>query len=181
MPTYSLTIGTEGGIRWPNKCTVCGEAATCYGTARCAVVTKLAYRIIYWSYTSRILSIQYPLCLKHRALRFLPSLLSRRNLFNLGLGFLVCFFFAFGALMPALAWLLDGAPIHDPRLVLTWTLLFAAGLGVFFLSKHLTPVRINSVNDQALVISIANPRYASEFEVANNERIIAKDGYALRR
>src|SRR5712691_10784976 len=91
MPRYSLARGHDDGLSWTARCAVCGHAPTSYGTARCSVVTKLGYWLLFWTYTSRIVAIRYPLCARHRMLRLLPSLIARRNLFNLGLGFLICF------------------------------------------------------------------------------------------
>ena len=182
MPRYSLEMNPLGGIslRWPNKCVVCGQPATTHGEAYCTVLTDVAYRLIYWNYSTQSMSIRYPLCREHRLLRYVPSLLSRRHFLTLCVAAILLWFFIYEAAMPVWAWALRGDVIRDPTLVLISTAMLIAGIAAFGLAKHFTPVKINDIGHSRLVISISNPQYASEFEAANADHITAKDGYSLR-
>lgn len=181
MPTFELKIGDETALHWPTKCVVCGASANSFGIAKCSVVTKVSYVLIYLRYTSRIVTLRYPLCLRHRLLRYVPSLISRRSLFNLAIGFLVAFMFFFGTVMPLWAYLYEGVALAHPLLVLTWALVFAVGVVVFVLGRSLTPVMIHDAKDDTLKMSVTNLHYAEEFERANQDRIVSKDGYKVTR
>lgn len=182
MHTYSLQIGQNKGLLWPQRCVVCGQPPAALGTARCSVVTKAGYWLLFWTYTTRTIEISYPLCARHRILRLLPSLISSRNLLNLGAGFLICFLFVFGAIVPTLMWIVGGVPIEKakdgqlsgPEMAMIWTTIFAIGLGLLLYSRRSAPVQIHDVQNQTLTLSIANAQYAAAFEAANKSSIIKR-------
>lgn len=126
------------------------------------------------------MSIRYPLCLKHRVLRYVPSLISRRHVLSLCLAAVVLWFFIYEAGLPLWAWIMRGDIIRDPNLVVISTALLTVGIVIFALARQFTPVKIDDINRGVLVISISSAEYASEFEVANADRITIKDGHSAR-
>jgi hypothetical protein len=182
MPRYSLQMSPLGGISlsWPNKCVVCGQDATTHGEASCNVLTHAAYRLIWWEYSTESMSVRYPFCRKHRLLRYLPSLVSRRNLLNLSVAAAVLWLFIYESAMPLWANLTRVESLPDPNSALIASGLLIAGIAAFLLAKHFTPVKLNDIANGELVISISNPQYAREFEVGNADRIRTKNGYLVR-
>lgn len=176
MAVLRLDISKRQGVYWPKKCAVCGAEATSEGKAACSIATKPQYRLIYLGWTRRRISMSYPLCMKHRLTCFLPSLVSERNLFNLGFGFLAVFLFVFGVLVPLASYIIYHEPIMNPQFVIWYSFLFGLGIVACIAIQGLVPVKIKDANEAMITLKISNRTYADEFKMLNRASIVDVDG-----
>lgn len=144
-------------------------------------INRSCISALYWEYSTQSTSIRYPLCLKHRVLRYAPNPIFRRHVLNLCWAAVVLWFFIYAAGLPLRAWVLRGDVIRDPNLVMISTALLTVGIAIFALARRFTPVKIDDINRDVLVISISSAEYASAFEVADADRITNKLPRRLRR
>jgi hypothetical protein len=172
MAVVKLDVSKGKGIFWPKKCAVCGAEATSEGKAACSVVVKPRYRLIYFGWTKRRIKMTYPLCTKHRLVAFFPSLVSERNLFNLGVGFLAVFLFVFGVLFPIASYLIYREPILNPEFVIWYSFLFVLGVVACIGIQRLAPVKIKDANETMINLKFADQAYANEFAILNRASIV---------
>ncbi len=175
MPKLRLSTARVNRIIWPPKCVVCGSHKTTTMRARCSIVTRASYAIFYWSWTTKGFSVGYPLCIKHKILCFLPSLLSERNLFNTAISFILfiaVFVLSIWLLAPIIMFFLDGTEINYDQTAFYFVGLIAAIVLVFFGVRKLTPVKLHGADNQTISLSINNESYMSEFTALNQEAIM---------
>jgi len=175
MPKLRISTARGDIISWPLKCVVCGNPNTTTLRVRCSMVTKASYAIVYWSWSSKRLSIAYPICIKHKILCFLPSLLSERNLFNTAVIFILfiaIFLLSIWLLAPIILFFLDGTAIDYDQTAFYFLGLIAAIVLVFFGVRKLTPVKLHGADDQSISLSINNESYMKEFTALNQEAVM---------
>ena len=167
----------NAAISWPNKCVFCGGQATTQATARCSIVTDVGYYILFVQTKHRILSLKYPVCSKHKIIASIAGSLSKRSILNLLVGVIWAFIVIPLAIMCVLYTydnLLRGQ--YFQGLVTSLILFFIVGIGPLFyiIIFFLTPVKINSVTDNVISLSISNNDYANDFELLNTKIILKK-------
>lgn len=175
MPKLRVSTAHGDKISWPLKCVVCGSPNTTTLRLRCSMVTKASYAIVYWSWSSKRLSVAYPICIKHKILCFLPSLLSERNLFNTAVSFILfiaVFVLSIWLLAPIILFFLDGTAIDYDQTAFYYLGLIAAIVLVFFGVRKLTPVKLHGADDQSISLSITNESYMREFTALNQEAVM---------
>jgi len=175
MAKFRLNTMLGRGISWPAKCIVCGDINTTTAHTKCSMVTRASYRVIYWGWTSRTISIIYPICWKHKVLCFLPSLLSRRSLFNIGVGFVlfvIIFVLLLWLIIPLVMFFLEGIPLEYDITALYILCLIMAVISAFIVVKVWTPVKLYGADNESITLSINNETYANEFEALNKEIIV---------
>jgi hypothetical protein len=172
-----LRVSTAHGdkVIWPLKCAVCGNPITTKLRLRCSMVTKASYAIAYLSWSSKILSLAYPICMKHKILCLLPSLLSERNLFNTAVTFIlfiILFVLSIPLFAPIILLFIDGTPIRYDKAALYCLGIIIAIVLFFIFIRKATPVMLHGADDQSITISITNESYAKEFVALNHDAII---------
>jgi hypothetical protein len=163
MAIVKFELSLSEGIRWPQECAVCGGPAGRTARASCSVSRNLRYRVVYLGWTQNRVSVSYPVCSKHRWLAWALGAITQRSLVNLAIGFLVTFFFAFGVILPLVAWFANGIRLENPSGAIYMFIIFVVVLGVFLWSQRSVPVRIKDVTDETMKLWFARPGFASAF------------------
>jgi len=153
---------------WPNKCAACGGKATDQLETKCSVVTKLGYSILFATTTHQITSISYPVCHKHKIIGTIAAKLSQRNLFNLGLGVMACFFL-YGIGVALFQNFIAGETSVNRDFLIFEILYVFVYVSFYFWAKKNTPVKINNATENELELSFNNDAYRKEFIALNTE------------
>ena len=162
---------------WPNKCAVCSGPPDAHATARCSILSDVSYYVIYAQTKHRVFAVDYPVCTRHRGIADTTGILSKKSLFNLGISVI----WAFVAFMLSLKY---GFLAYDcfmkgnffDGLEELFILLVIVGIGplIFFIIRFFTPVKIHSVTDRGITLSITNNDYARDFERLNKQIVVKK-------
>lgn len=164
MPAIKFDLTKADRILWPQECAVCGDPAQYSAKASCSIAKDLRYRVVYLGWTKHRISIEYPICRKHRIFAAVMGILGQRNLVNLGIGFLFAFFFLFGVGLPLVAWIASGIPLQgSPRAMIISSIIFFVGFALFLWIHKSVPVKLSDVTDDAIRLRIARDEFASEF------------------
>jgi hypothetical protein len=155
-------------LLWPNKCAACGKAATHEIGSECSVVTKVGYFVLFFRTTHRVVSISYPVCAKHRLIGAIAAKLSERNLINLGLGVMACFFIC-GICVALYQSIILGEISVSTGFLMFGIMYNLTYFGLYYWSKHNTPVKINNVTEDEIELSFSNDQYSKEFINLNEE------------
>lgn len=162
---------------WPNKCAVCSGPPDTHATVRCSILTDVSYYVLFAQTKHRVFTVDYPVCAKHREIANIAGILSKRSLFNLGISVIWAFIaFMLSVKYAFLAYdcLMQGKYLEG--LGELFILLVIVGIGplIFFIIRFFTPVKIHSVTDRGITLSITNNDYAREFERLNKEIVVKK-------
>ena len=153
---------------WPNKCVACGEKATDEIKSKCSVVTKVGYFVLFATTTHQVTRISYPVCHKHKIIGTIASKLSQRNLFNLGMGVMACFFlYGIGAAL--FQFITTGKTLVGKEFLLFEAMYVLIYFGLYFWAKKNTPVKINNATENEIELSFNNDTYGREFIALNKE------------
>ena len=79
-------------INWPNKCAYCSADADSTVRLTSRAVQKFGYWVLFITYTSRVITLFFPVCREHKVKGTLASKLSQRRLFSLFLGVAAVYF-----------------------------------------------------------------------------------------
>ena len=142
----------NAAISWPHKCVTCGGQATTRATARCSIVTDVGYYVLFARTKHRVISVDYPICTRHKIIATIAGRLSQRSLFNLGIGIIWAFVvFSLGIAYALLTYDHIARGQYLEGLGTLFTLLGIVGIGplVFILVRFLTPVKVHSATDHA--------------------------------
>lgn len=161
MAIVKFELSLSEGIRWPQECAVCGGPAGRTARASCSVARNLRYRVVYLGWTRHRVSVRYPVCYKHQSLAWALGVITQRSLVNLAIGFLITFLFAFGVLLPLVAWFASDIRLENPAGSIYASILFVIGLALFLWSQRTVPVKIKDVTEETLKLWIARPSFAS--------------------
>jgi hypothetical protein len=160
----------NSSFSWPNKCVACGGKVTDEIKSQCSVVTKVGYFVLFATTTRRITSISYPVCHKHKIIGTIASKLSQRNLFNLGMGVMACFFL-YGIGVALVQFITAGKTLVGKGFLLFEAMYILIYFGLYYWAKKNTPVKINNATENEIVLSFNNETYGREF-IALNQEII---------
>jgi len=155
---------------WPNKCVACGAKATDEIESKCSVVTKAGYFVLFATTTHQITRIRYPVCHKHRMIGSIAGKLSQRNLFNLGMGVLACFFL-YGIGVALFQFITEGKTLVGNDFLFFETMYVLIYFGLYFWAKKNTSVKINNATENQIELSFNNNTYGREFIALNKEII----------
>jgi len=156
-------------MQWPQECAACGDLAQYSARASCSIAKDLRYRVVYLGWTKHRISIEYPICERHRLLAAVLGILGQRSLVNLGIGFLITFFFLFGVGLPLVAWIASGIPLQgSPRAMISASVIFFVGFILFFWIRRSIPVKLTDVTNEAIRLRISRDKFASEFLQMNH-------------
>lgn len=153
-------------ISWPRKCVACGAVPTKTVRAQCSIVTAIDYYGFFVRTTCQKMSIEYPVCSRHKWVAGIAGKLSERNPLNLVIGVIFAIFTAI-LLATLYAWLINGMPIRELRSVLVSFAIILGPISIAVLARRLTPAKLNSATKEAIVLSFVNDGYAEEFEAIN--------------
>jgi hypothetical protein len=153
---------------WPNKCAACGEKAAAEIESKCSVVTKVGYFVLFATTTHQVTGIKYPVCHKHKIIGSIASKLSQRNLFNLGMGVLGCFFL-YGIGVALFQFITEGKTLGGNNFLFIETMYVLMYFGLFFWAKKNTPVKINNATENEIELSFNNDTYGREFIAINKD------------
>ena len=156
---------------WPNKCAACREKATDEIESKCSVVTKLGYFVLFATTTHQVTKIIYPVCHKHKEIGTIAGKLSQRNLLNLGMGVIACFFlFGIGEALFQFITMGETATYNKDFLMfeVMYVIIY---FGLYHWAKINTPVKINNATATEIEISFNNDMYRREFIHLNKEII----------
>jgi len=141
------------GLKWPQKCVVCGSSEVVPATAQGASIDDIRWYFFFFRITTKSASLSYPLCKRHRsiwrAIRVLTYVL-------------------LGGVGPIVILLLIYTPAHAATI---WGITGVAISALWFLSARLPPVRILKVRDNYFMLRIKNDRYALEIEQLNADKL----------
>jgi len=149
-------------ISWPLRCAACLGTATTTATTSCQISTGVPLPGIV-VYKKREAAVAYPVCSRHRLSANLFGLLSRRSLFNLGLG-LICTLCAVAFVFLLLA----DSNNSDTRESLPILFVPAAAYwAIFFIARRLTPVKLCDIRPSGATFFFSNPEYGRAFRAQN--------------
>lgn len=163
MAIVKFELSQSEGMHWPQECAVCGGPAGRTARASCSVSRNLKYRVVYLGWTQHRVSVSYPVCSKHRWLAWALGVITQRSLVNLAISFLVTLFFAFGVILPLVAWFTSGIRLENPSGGIYMSIIFLVCLALFLWSQRSVPVRIKDVTDETMRLWFARPGFASAF------------------
>jgi hypothetical protein len=155
---------------WPNKCVACGEKATDEIESKCSVVTKAGYFVLFATTTHQVTRIRYPVCHKHKMIGATAGKLSQRNLFNLGMGVMACFFL-YGIVFALFQFITEGKTLVGNDFLFFETMYVLIYFGLYFWAKKNTPVKIYNATENEIELSFNNDTYGREFIALNKEII----------
>jgi len=153
---------------WPNKCAACGKPATHEISSKCSVVTKVGYFVLFATTTHRVVRITYPVCAKHRLIGPIAAKLSQRNLINLGLGVIACFFI-YGICVALYQSIVLGKITVSTEFLIFEIIYILTYFGLYYWSKNNTPVKINNATENEIELQFSNDQYSKEFINLNGE------------
>jgi len=148
----------------------CGEKATAEIESKCSVVKKVGYFVLFATTTHQVTSIRYPVCQKHKMIGAIACKLSQRNLFNLGMGVMTCFFM-FGIGVTLFQFITEGGTLVGDDFLFFETIYVLIYFGLYFWAKKNTPVKINNATENEIELSFNNDTYEKEFIALNKEII----------
>ena len=160
-----VTVSSQD-LAWPKQCAACGGPASTSAKARCTVTTGSALPGVFVYWKKRIVTVAYPICKNHAGSAAVFGRISRRSLFNLGLGYLSVMW-----LLMLLGYVLLSLSENEPeRLraipVLAWAPPLAYWI-VFFVAKRFTPVKLTDVTPEHATFRFSNGEYAKAFQSIN--------------
>ncbi len=172
MTKLSFNLTKAETIIWPQQCAICGRP-TGLTTAKtsCSIGGNLQYRVIYLGWTTRRVSLKYPVCHKHSLFASAIGLLAQRSLINLGIGFLLMFSFLAAVIAPLVEWVTTGIPPKHTLWMIQNAIAFFLGLTLFLWSQRSVPVKIRGVENEVLQLQIADPQFASLFTKLNEQAV----------
>lgn len=149
-------------IRWPDRCAYCNEHANRFVRTISRAVEKVGYWVLFFTYTSRVVELGFPVCRAHKPKAVLASALSQRRLISIGLGVLTAF-----AMLGAIAdlyRLFYGADPYEFGWTKTSFLYFFPVLywSVFYWARKSAPVLIQDV-DGKIILHFKNDEFGREF------------------
>jgi hypothetical protein len=169
MAIVKLDLSISDSIHWPQECAVCGAPAGHTAKASCSVARNLRYRVVYLGWTRHRVSLNYPVCSKHRWFAWVLGVITQRSLVNLAIGFLVTFLFFFGVILPLVAWFVDGIRPGNPSSAVYMSIVFVIFLALFIWSQKSVPVKIKDVTNETMKLWFSCPNFASAFLRLNEQ------------
>lgn len=172
MSTFDFPLSTRAP-RWPHSCAVCcGQAddkvlttATTYRDFRISGFSLIVF--LKWKKYS--LQFPFPVCTRHRKLCWLLDLPARWGFIN------ACFYWL---LIPGILWLMFCLSIGilfgikgdalDPYSKAAAALFWGLATVYYVAATIMKPVRLSSVHNGIVSISIRNDQYFQQFKVLNS-------------
>jgi len=155
---------------WPNKCVACGEKATDKIESKCSVVTKAGYFVLFATTTHQITRIRYPVCHKHKMIGSIAGKLSQRNLLNLGMGVMACFFL-YGIGVALFQFITEGKTLVDNNFLFFESMYVFIYFSLYFWARKNTTVKFNNAKENEIELFFNNDAYGREFIALKKEII----------
>lgn len=161
-------LSRKEAIHWPRKCALCGAkdviVVETYASKLKSVMPFILWTTVKWNTQP----LSFSVCSRHKTMVGLVHFFAPRSLVWFFL-FLWTAAVVIDALTIRTFW--DGdSPIVAPYLVL-------ASAGIVWL-RIVAPVTVSVFDDESLTLSFRSSQYAEDFEAANSNAILEKNGYA---
>ena len=108
------------------------------------------------------------MCAKHRLIGPIAAKLSQRNLINLGLGVIACFFI-YGICVALYQSIVLGKITVSTEFLIFEIIYILTYFGLYYWSKNNTPVKINNATENEIELQFSNDQYSKEFINLNGE------------
>jgi len=166
--TTKYRLSREQPINWPRKCAICGTTDVTFVHTYASKLTSVMPFVLWTTVKWKTQPLSFPVCSKHKSEIDLVRFFAPHSLIWFLL-FLWTTVVVIDALTIQTLWG-GGSPKAAPYLV--------AVSAVIVWLRTLLPVSIRAFDDKSVTFVFRNDRYAQEFETANTNAILEKDGSA---